>query len=51
MPPPPLLSRLGEGSGPSEELMSTWKRTGFWKTEGPPLALYSALKLVCDSTL
>lgn len=49
--PPPLLSRLGEGSGPSEELMSTWKRTGFWKTEGPPLALYSALKLVCDSTL
>lgn len=31
--------------------MSTWNLTGFWNTAGPPVALYSARKLVWEMTL
>lgn len=36
---------------PSVYVMSTWNLTGFWNTAGPPVALYSARKLVWEMTL
>lgn len=42
---------LSRSLSPSEKAMSTWNFTGFWKTEGPPEVLYSALKLVWEMTL
>uniref|UniRef100_A0A7N9CS68 MOB kinase activator 2 n=1 Tax=Macaca fascicularis TaxID=9541 RepID=A0A7N9CS68_MACFA len=49
-PPPPregphLTVTLGH------TVMSTWNLTGFWNTAGPPVALYSARKLVWEMTL
>lgn len=32
-------------------VISTWNLTGFWKTVGPAVDLYSARKLVCEITL